>query len=102
MSEQKGKMITCSRDNNFVFLKYIGKGEADGGYTTWDEFEPLPKEWMYQSECGYLCPECAKQFKIFVNKFFNGNVCYKWKMEKSEYDNYTQKKARSQNNERQN
>ena len=31
-SEQKGKMITCCRDNNFVFLKYIGKGDADGGY----------------------------------------------------------------------
>ena len=28
-SEQKGKMITCCRDKNFVFLKYLGKGDTD-------------------------------------------------------------------------
>ena len=85
-SGQKGKMIICCRDDNFVFLKYLGKGNADGGYTTWDKFEDLPKEWLYDSRFGYLCPECAKEFKIFVNKFFNGNLAPVWKLEEGEYN----------------
>ena len=83
-SGQKGKMIICCRDDNFVFLKYLGKGNADGGYTTWDKFEDLPKEWLYDSRFGYLCPECAKEFKIFVNKFFNGNLAPDWKLKEGE------------------
>ena len=75
-SGQKGEMIICCRDDNFVFLKYLGKGDMDGGYTTWDRFEDLPKEWLYDSRFGYLCPECAKEFKIFVNKFCRKRLKY--------------------------
>lgn len=81
MGEQKGKMITCCRDNNFIFLKYLGKGETDGGYTTWDKFEELPDTWLHDSRFGYLCPECTLEFKKFVNKFFNGELAPVWKLE---------------------
>lgn len=86
MSEQKGKMVTCARDDNFVFLKLIGKGEADGGYTVWDKFEPLPDNWLFDMDFGYLCPACAMKFKTFVNEFFDGKVSDKWKLKDGECD----------------
>ena len=81
MSEKKGKMITCCRDDNFIFLEYLGKGDMDGGYTTWDRFEDLPEDWLYDNLFGYLCPECAREFKKFMFDFFNGNVAPAWKLE---------------------
>lgn len=81
MSGTKGMMIRCCRDDNFVFLKYLGKGDTDGGYTTFDRYEDLPDDWLYDSRFGYLCPECAKEFKEFVNEFFNGRVAPCWKLE---------------------
>lgn len=68
MSERKGKLVSCDRCGREIFLKYIGKGEADGGYTIWDRFENLPDDWMYTSQIGTLCPHCAGLFRIFIYK----------------------------------
>ena len=83
-NETMGKMITCSRcdrDDNFVFLKYIRHIPMDGGYSPgYNEFEELPKEWLYESEFGYLCPECASEFRRFMTDFFGEDkVISKWK-----------------------
>lgn len=80
MSSKKGKMVTCCRCENWVFLEFIGKEHGDGGYTTWDKFEELPEGWLYASQFGDLCPECAREFKTWVNEFFNGKVAPSWKI----------------------
>lgn len=83
MSAEKGLLVRCCRDDNFIFLKYLGKGDADGGYTTWDKFEKLPDDWLYETQFGYLFPECAKQFKKIMTEFFNGQLAPCWKLEES-------------------
>lgn len=83
MSETKGKLTTCDRCGKEIFRKYIGKGETDGGYTTWDKFEDLPEEWMYHTQIGYLCPHCAGLFRAFVYKLMPSRqniIASTWKM----------------------
>ena len=76
-----GKMVKCSRCELNLFLQYKGKGELDGGYTTFNNFEDVPKDWLYGTEFGYLCPKCAHKFKQIVTKFFDGNVAPKWQID---------------------
>ena len=82
MFGKKGMLCECSRCSKTVFLQYTGKGETDGGYTTWDKFEDLPKEWLYETEFGYLCPDCATEFRQMLTKFFMDNpntLAAKWR-----------------------
>ena len=72
MSEQRGKLVECDRCGCTVFLKYLGQGELDGGYTRWDKFEKLPETWMYESQVGCLCDKCAGLFRAFIHKLKNG------------------------------
>ena len=80
MSVVYGKLVTCSRCGATIFLKYLRKGDTDGGYTKYDIYEELPEDWLNGTEFGDLCPECTLEFKTWVNQFFNGKVCYKWKL----------------------
>lgn len=76
----KGKMVSCHRCGTNLFLKYIGKGDADGGYTTWDRYEDPPEDWLYETEFGYLCPECANVFKTFMTEFIGKDkIIQKWR-----------------------
>lgn len=44
--------------------------------------EPLPKNWIFDSRFGYLCPSCARAFVNFIDKFFEGTeVAPCWKIE---------------------
>lgn len=80
MPAVKGQLVTCTRCSNHVFLKYLGKNETDGGYTVWDKFEDLPKGWLYETEFGYLCPECAEEFKRLVTNFLGPeHTINKWR-----------------------
>lgn len=70
MSEVKGKLVTCDRCGATTFCKYIGQGNADGGYTIWDKFEPLPEGWGYSSAIhATLCPDCYFEYTSMVAKF---------------------------------
>lgn len=80
MGSEKGKLIKCDRCGKEHFLKFIGVGEADGGYTTWDKFEDLPDTWMYDSRIGYLCDSCAGIFRLFIHHFMRGKVAPSWKI----------------------
>ena len=83
MSETKGKLTTCDRCGEKIFRAYIGKGELDGGYTTWDKFEDLPDEWMYFTQIGYLCPHCAGIFRTFIYKLMESkqkSIASSWQM----------------------
>lgn len=74
MAEVKGKLITCDRGQcgATVFLKCTGAGETDGGYTRWNNFEPLPEGWGSHFETGTLCPKCDAEYKWLLDKFKNG------------------------------
>ena len=83
-NSEKGMMHYCHRCDEKIFLKYVGKGETDGGYTTWDKYEDLPEGWLYETEFGYLCPKCAREFKIMMTNFFNGDILAKWRIDVEE------------------
>ena len=70
MSSIEGKLITCDLCGTSVFLKYLGKREADGGFTTWREYEKLPNGWNAISVRGYdsLCPACSAQIAEAINE----------------------------------
>ena len=71
MARTNGQLITCDRCDKQHFLKYIGKGVTDGGYTTWDKFEETPKGWKSLSIVGLLCPECNDAFNRLLNAFLH-------------------------------
>lgn len=79
MGSDMGKRLTCDRCGQSIFLKYLGKGDADGGYTTYDRYEDIPDSWMYTTRMGYLCSDCADSFRTFVYQFMDGNVAWGWK-----------------------
>lgn len=68
MSSVKGNMRTCDRCGEWIFLKCIGEGSADGGYTRWNEFEPAPG-WDYLSNIGDLCPSCMDEHARLMDAF---------------------------------
>lgn len=69
MASKLGKLDECTRCGETIFLEKTGTGSADGGYTRWDNFEPLPKEWL-NSSYGTFCPVCAGIFVQKMRDFF--------------------------------
>lgn len=69
MAEINGKLMICDRCDEKVFLKCIGEGEADGGFTRWNKFEKPPHGWEWHSEVGQLCPTCNEQYKTIIATF---------------------------------
>lgn len=65
-----GTMESCRRCGRTIFLKHVGTGTADGGWTKWDNFEPLPDDWSKILNVGVLCPECVKIFRTTMIDFF--------------------------------
>ncbi len=77
MGRENGQLRTCDRCGKTVFVKTIGDGERDGGYTRWNKFENV-KGWTTECDIGDLCPDCSelldiikKNFKKEVEKFKN-------------------------------
>lgn len=81
MSEQRGKLLTCDRCGETVFLKELKATEkdTDGGFTRWNEYEheDPPEGWSYKyfgdlRSNGYnLCPECSQKLEEAHAMFFN-------------------------------
>lgn len=71
MSEVNGKLQSCDRCGETVFLKVIGEGEADGGFTRWNKFEEAPEGWERRFEVGLLCPKCSEEYKKLLERFMN-------------------------------
>lgn len=68
MARENGQMRICDRCKKKEFLKTIGEGETDGGYTRWNKFE-VAKGWTVASDIGDLCPECSELFEQIKDKF---------------------------------
>lgn len=60
-----------------VFSQCTGDGATDGGYTRWNEFEPLPEGWENHYETGQLCPKCNEEYNVIIEKFKNEVVMFK-------------------------
>lgn len=69
MAGINGKLVSCDRCEKTVFVRCTGEGEADGGFTRWNTFEPLPDGWEYHSVVGQLCPECNKEYTSLIENF---------------------------------
>lgn len=66
-----GQLRTCDRCGASVFLKCIGEGETDGGYTRWSKFEEA-EGWSKELDMGDLCPSCTAELEALKEEF-------KWK-----------------------
>ena len=73
MSRRNGQLVTCDVCGAEAFRATTGDGEADGGYTRWNEFEPMPEGWG--SHLGVvegrarsldLCPACNASIEARV------------------------------------
>lgn len=73
MSEAKGKLLTCDRCGETVFLSAVSESLLDGGFTKNTKFEDAPGGWDYHREPGaygcHLCPTCNKSFKSIMKAF---------------------------------
>lgn len=67
--QENGRLTHCDRCGDTVFSKVTGEGEMDGGYTRWNNFEPLPEGWEYHTETGMLCPSCNAGYTHVLNIF---------------------------------
>lgn len=84
MAEVNGKLVTCDRCGAQVFLKTTGEGEADGGYTRWNKFEPFPDGWdqaqiarekanprQYARVWARLCPGCMAEWDKTMARYMD-------------------------------
>lgn len=69
MAQINGKLVICDRCGATTFRKCAGEGEADGGFTRWNVFEPLEDGWKSRYEIGMLCPECNEKYESIQNAF---------------------------------
>lgn len=68
MARENGQLRTCDRCGKTIFLKTIGDGETDGGYTRWNKFEEA-KGWSNERDIGDLCPDCTDLFNALKQTF---------------------------------
>jgi len=81
MSFQRGKLITCDRCNESVFVKYNKSSFTDGGFTENENYDPTPEGWVFEPEIGHLCPVCHRVFKETMTKFLGyDRTPDKWKV----------------------
>ena len=68
-----GMCITCQRCKETIFLKQTGYGNLDhvtrNTHTFYDVFESKPDGWDSQSDIGWLCPNCNKEYERMINNF---------------------------------
>lgn len=69
MAYINGRLYICERCDILTFCKCTGEGEADGGWTRWNNFEPLPDGWDSHHDTGLLCPKCNSVYEDLIKKF---------------------------------
>lgn len=66
MSREKGMLRTCDICGATAFAKATKDGEADGGYTRWNNFEAFPEGWSNKIEIDRKsidsCPKCTAKY----------------------------------------
>lgn len=69
MSEQIGKLLSCDRCGETIFLKWEGMSEFDGGYSKIQHFEKVPEGWTKNRDVGDLCPDCSELYQTMMHAF---------------------------------
>lgn len=69
--EWKGKIIICDRCGQECRRAFLKQTEMDGGFTVNDCFEPMPEEWKYIYDVGWLCPACKKKYEKLMDEFMD-------------------------------
>lgn len=88
MAKVNGQLVTCDRCGKQIFRKCTGEGEADGGFTRWNDFESMPDGWdlvAVPSSLGWVgngnayngyiqvCSDCHKLWdEIIIEGFLKG------------------------------
>lgn len=72
MSRTRGVLVSCDLCNAKLFLKFLEKIPVDGGHSHYDQYQELPKSWIYDNRFGHLCPKCADRFKAKMREVFDG------------------------------
>jgi len=67
VSEVEGKLLCCDVCGKTVFLKYVGDGEGDGGFTRWRKYEDRPEGWGRFATFSMLCPSCFKRIRTAID-----------------------------------
>ena len=83
MSQVKGRLVTCDRCGETIFSKTTGDGDADGGYTRWNKFEPLPRGWTLHNGKD-LCPSCANEWNKIETEFLKRKTQFMRRIEESD------------------
>lgn len=72
MSSVNGRLVTCDICGESVFLKCIGEGETDGGYTRWNKFEEAVGWSRHCYEYMDICPSCTERISNAVKDEIEG------------------------------
>lgn len=74
MAKVNGRIYSCDRCGDKIFVKTIGEKEMDGGFTRYNTFEDMPEGWGYDCRVGMdLCPECKKELDSIIALYKDGN-----------------------------
>lgn len=74
MAKVNGRIYSCDRCGDKIFVKTIGEKEMDGGFTRYNTFEDMPDGWGYDCRVGMdLCPECKEELDSIIKLYKDGN-----------------------------
>ena len=74
MAKVNGRICSCDRCGDKIFVKAIGEKELDGGFTRYNTFEDMPKGWGYDHRVEMdLCPKCKQEFDSLISLYKDGN-----------------------------
>lgn len=74
MAKVNGRIYSCDRCGDKIFVKAISEKEMDGGFTRYNTFEDMPDGWGYDCRVGMdLCPECKKELDSIITLYKDGN-----------------------------
>ena len=71
MSSKIGKLMSCDRCGDTLFLKRTSMITTVSGNEI-EKYEPAA-EWGCLKEFGDLCPKCLSEYEIMMNRFLNKN-----------------------------
>lgn len=68
---KEGRIVTCDRCSEFVFLQKTDEKLTDGGRTKYNTYEALPEGWRRLGDGMVdLCPSCNKEYEDLMKEFY--------------------------------